>query len=74
MWRLFLNRVPTKDKLLQKRVLADIDQGCVANCGANENKDHLFINCAFFGGMWLLIVGWLSFSTAFHGSLINHLH
>lgn len=65
-WRLFLNRVPTRDKLLQRRALTIDEQGCVANCGSNEDKDHLFINCVFFGGLWPLIAGWLGFSTAFH--------
>jgi len=47
-WCLFLNRLPTRDKLFQRRVLADSDQRCHANCGLNEDKDHLFLNCGFF--------------------------
>ena len=73
-WRLFLNQVPTKDKLLEQCVLAHNDQGCVVSSGANDNKDHLFINCALFGGLWSLIAGWLDFPMAFLGSLVNHLH
>jgi len=56
------------------RVLADNDQGCIANCGFNEDRDHLFINCPVFGGLWPQITKWLGFSTIFHGSLVHHLH
>jgi len=47
VWRLFLNRIPTRDKLFQRRVLAESDQSCVANCGLNEDINHLFLNCGF---------------------------
>jgi len=72
-WCLFLNWVPTKDKLVQRRVLEANDQGCVANFGFNDDRDNLFISCFFFG-MWSQIANWLGFSTTFHGSLFNHLH
>jgi len=52
----------TGDKLFQRRVLLVLEQSCVANCGLNEDKDHLFLNCGFFwrylaahcGLVWLL--------------------
>jgi len=46
-WRLILNHVPTKNNLVQRRILALNDQNCSANCGMNEDKDHLFVKCDF---------------------------
>jgi len=74
VWRLFLNRIPTRDKHFQRRVLLISEQGCVANCGSNEDRDHLFQNCGSFGVLWQYIVGWFGFSTSIHGSFFNHLH
>ena len=74
VWRLFLNRIPTRDKLFQRYVLLIFAQGCVANCDSNEDRDHLFITCGFFGGLWQLIAGWLGFSIVLHGYFFNHLH
>jgi len=48
VWRLFLNRIPTRDKLFQRRVLAESDQSCPPNYNLNEDRDHLFLNCGFF--------------------------
>lgn len=73
-WRLFLNRIPTKDKLFQQYVLLISEQGCVSNWDSNEDRDHLFITCGFFGGLGQLIAGWLGFSTILHGYFFNHLH
>ena len=74
VWRLFLNRIPTRDKLAQMHVILASDQNCVANCGLNEDRDHLFLNCGFFGGIWQCIEDWLGFSTVFHCSFQSHFH
>jgi len=55
--RLFLNQIPTRDKLHERSVLLVSEQGCVANCGTNEDKEHLFFTCSFFSGLWNLIAG-----------------
>jgi hypothetical protein len=73
-WRLFLDRIPTRDKLFQRRVILISDQGCVGNCGSNEVREHLFITCSFFGDLWKLVAGWLGISTVFHCQFFNHLH
>jgi len=65
-WRLFLNRIPTRDKPFQCRVLLVSEQGCIANCGYNEDREHLFLTCGFFGGVWNIIAEWLGFSIVFH--------
>lgn len=59
--------------MVKRRILAIDDQGCLANCGSNEDKDNLFVNCDFFGKLWSIIYGWLGFSPAFHGCVLDHL-
>ena len=73
-WRLFLDRIPTRVKLFERRVLQISDQGCVANCGSNEDGEHLFITCSFFGDLWKLVADSLSLSTIFHCQFFEHLH
>jgi len=73
-WRLFLNRIPTRDKLFQRKVLLVSEHGCIANCGINEDIEHLFLTCCFFGGVWNIVAIWLGFSSAFHCQLFAHLH
>jgi hypothetical protein len=34
-WRLLRNRVPTRDNLLQRRIIAGTDQECTTTCGMN---------------------------------------
>jgi len=74
VWRLFLNRIPARDNLVQRHVILVSDHNCVANCGLNEDREHLFLNCGFFGGIWHCIVAWFGFSTVFRCSLEHHFH
>jgi hypothetical protein len=46
-WRLFRNRVPTKDNLFHRRIIATNDQGYTANYGEQKDVDHLFVKCDF---------------------------
>ena len=73
-WRLFLDQIPTRDNLFHRRVLLTSDQGCVANCGSNEDREHLFFTCSFFGDLWKLVVGWLGISTVLHCQFFDQLH
>jgi len=45
VWRLLRNRVPTKDNLSHRGVLAPNDTACVGGCGATETAQHLFLHC-----------------------------
>jgi len=72
-WRLLLNNVPTKDNLVQRRVLSHNDQMCTGGCGRNEDMDYLFVSCGFYGKIWLLVLGWLGLSTVAQGNLMDHL-
>lgn len=39
----------------------------------NEDSDHLFFKCDFYGTLWSLVSGWLGFSTVFQGHLRYHI-
>jgi hypothetical protein len=72
VWRLFLNRMPTKDNLHQRGILDASGLPCVTACGMEESIDHLFFRCNHYGKLWSLISRWLGFDTVFHGSIGTH--
>ncbi|GAU10688.1 hypothetical protein TSUD_424680, partial [Trifolium subterraneum] len=64
VWRLFLNRLPTKDNLHRRGVLAATQLTCVSSCGSVETADHLFFQCDFYGQLWHLLSNWLGTQVA----------
>jgi len=74
VWRLFLNRLATKDNLRKKNVLEDANVSCTALCGKEEEMDHLFFQCDHYNRLWLLISHWLGIVTALHGDLNTHVN
>jgi len=72
VWRLFLNRLATKDNLRTRHVLDVSQVPCAASCGAVEDRDHLFFKCDHYGCLWLLISHWLGIDTVLHGNLYAH--
>jgi len=69
-WKLFLNRVPIKDNLVRRHIIALTDHKISAGCGLLENKYNLFVICYFYGRLWSLVSCWLGFSTTTHGNLL----
>ena len=61
-WRLFRNRLPTKDNLLRRQVLHSDNIACVGGCGSLENAEHLLLGCAFFSRVWTQVLLWLGLS------------
>lgn len=62
-----------KDNLVQHRVLSSNDQTCTGGCGMNEDREHQFVTCDFYGKIRQVVCGWLGFSTAVQGKLMGHL-
>ena len=62
-WRLFRDRLPTKDNLHRRGVIAADDRLCVGGCGLLESSTHLFLHCNIFGDVWHLIHRWLGVCT-----------
>ena len=61
-WRLFRNRLPTKDNLFRRNVLDNNSCMCVSGCGSQESANHLFLHCSFFGSVWNDILHWVGIS------------
>ncbi|GAU32903.1 hypothetical protein TSUD_152630 [Trifolium subterraneum] len=72
IWRLFLNRLPTKDNLLRRGIIEVHQELCSTNCGKAEDAVHLFIQCDVYSQVWHLVLNWLGLSTALHVSLGGH--
>jgi len=72
VWRLFRDRLPTKDNLLRHGVIDHTSKLCVSSCGFLESSNHLFIHCNFFGTVWQFIHRWLGLSVAATFQVPNH--
>jgi len=59
VWRLFWDRLPTKDNLFRQGVLDQNSLDCITGYGSAESAAHLFLHCNFFGSVWHFIYGWL---------------
>jgi len=55
-WRLFRDRLPTKDNLLRRGVIPLDSRLCVAGCNSVETSSHLFLHCSTFGLVWQLLL------------------
>ncbi|XP_039018027.1 uncharacterized protein LOC120149240 [Hibiscus syriacus] len=65
-WMTFLDKLPTKERLHQMRLIND----CTCNfCGAvMENRNHLFFDCPTAASLWAVV-----FSLTGLNGLHNHL-
>jgi len=61
-WRLFRDRLPTKDNLHHRGVLDHDSRFCLARCDSVESSQHLFLHCNTFGSVWHFIYSWLGIS------------
>ena len=71
-WRLFRDRLPTKDNLLRRGVIPYDSRLCIAGCNTVETSTHLFLHCPMFGTVWYLLFRWLGFSTAIPLGVVDH--
>jgi hypothetical protein len=72
-WRLFRDRLPTKDNLHCRGVIIDhASTVCVAGCGSSKSSNHLFLHCNIFGSIWHLIYRWVGISTVVPNYVLDH--
>jgi len=71
-WRLFRDRLPTKDNLLRRGVINLDSRVCIAGCNSLETTTHLFLHCSTFGSVWQYLLRWLGISTALPLGMIDH--
>jgi len=72
VWSLFRDRLPTKDNLFCRHVIAFDAQSCVGGCGEVETSSHLFFHCNLFGSVWNHILRWLGLSAVWPYDVANH--
>ncbi|XP_004514417.1 uncharacterized protein [Cicer arietinum] len=72
MWRLFQDKLPTKENLFRRGIISVEDQQCLAGCGEVEIVSHLFFVCPLFGSVWYGVLNWFALFGVFHKDAINH--
>jgi len=58
-WRLFRDRLPTKDNLFHRGVIDNDSRMCVAECGLEESSHRLFLHYNVFGSVCHFIYKWI---------------
>jgi len=48
-WRLFHDRLLTKNNLFRRGVIDQASRTCVARCDSMESSNHIFLPCNIFG-------------------------
>jgi len=71
-WRLFRDRLPTKNNLLCHGVISVDAISCAAGCGLEKSSEHLFLHCNIFGAIWHNIYKWLNVSSVFPFAVGDH--
>lgn len=73
-WRCLLDRLPTSENLLKRRVLATAEQAVCKLChGEIESSSHLLFSCTVAMDIWKEIYKWLGISTALPQTARSHL-
>jgi len=73
-WRLLRNRLPTKDNLIQRRIIQHDNVLCIGGCGSGETADHILFQCDYFSMVWHRIYQWLGISFTAPASVTAHFH
>jgi hypothetical protein len=71
-WRLFCDRLSTKDNLFRCRVIDLYAQFCIGGCGEVESSSHLFLHCNLFGSVWNYIYRWVGVSAVMPADVTDH--
>ncbi|KAF1886758.1 hypothetical protein Lal_00045995 [Lupinus albus] len=74
-WRLFQNRIPTKDALLRQGFSSSDSGGILCPfCNEHpESTDHLFSSCSLSYLVWQMIYKWLGISVVLPNTPSHHL-
>ena len=73
-WRLFRDRLPTKNNLYRRHILNVDDQLCVGGCGFHETATHLFFNCICFSQVWNHLLRWFGIVAVLPNDAKGHLY
>jgi len=70
-WRVFLNRIPTREALSRRGVQMS-SVACVLCEAKEESYKHLFLECEYAQQVWSLCLKWLGFKLVQHNDLKDH--
>jgi hypothetical protein len=71
-WRLFRDRLPTKDNILHRGIIGNDSRLCVRVCGSTKTLAHLFLLSNHFGFVWYHIYRWIGISTTMPLLVLDH--
>ncbi|XP_058726814.1 uncharacterized protein LOC131598205 [Vicia villosa] len=74
VWRLFQNKIASKDNLVKRGVLNQTQSDCPFRCAVTENASHIFFECSFPMQVWASVLRWLNIHTAMHNNAIENYH
>nr|KYP53060.1 hypothetical protein KK1_025062 [Cajanus cajan] len=72
VWRVLLDRFPSKFNLVKRHVLINSDSSCVWCQYRMETSSHLFFECYFAYHVWMLSLEWCGFTSVLLNSFIAH--
>lgn len=55
VWRRLRDHLPTKDNLINRRVIPLEARLCITRCGHVEDENHMFLSYPTFGALWPLV-------------------
>jgi hypothetical protein len=73
VWRLFLDKLPSKDNLSKRGVYLNSYVLCLGGWGTIETINHSFFSCPILSVVWSETVNWLGGPVAFVGDGYAHL-
>lgn len=75
MWRLVLDRLPTRPNLMKRNILCQEEAVSCVLCedGVEESVEHLFFQCKFASYIWKLVEHWMGIELIFSDSAVGSL-
>lgn len=71
-WRLWKNRIPTRDDLMKRGILVVSQMLCPFDCEVEESVTHIFFECPIASRICCEILGWLDFAHVSHNSTMHN--
>ncbi|CAI8586614.1 unnamed protein product [Vicia faba] len=72
VWRLWQNKILTRDNLIKRGTLDEAHNSCPFGCEKEENANHIFFECPFAASTWSAILRWLNISCALHNLAVRN--
>ncbi|XP_058765343.1 uncharacterized protein LOC131638811 [Vicia villosa] len=74
VWRMWQNKIPTRDDLIKQGIAAESQGSCPFGCGKEESVNHIFFECLIATFSWSDIVRWLNIKGVFHNTATQNFY